>query len=595
MRSCSEAGMKQTAALRMPSYPDGRLWGSKKEDGNMRMYTATIKKDALNPGSRIAYYLRQKLLFVLVMVLVSVIPLIGISFFSFRYYKSSWVEGTSTELAGLADSRKEMIELFLADQNNLLASLVDIYPPGYLSDQSNLEKVFQAINRSGVITDLGVIDNSGVHRSYVGPFGEQLAGKNYTQAGWFKEVTSRGQYTSDIFSGFRGVPHFIVAVADPSRTVILRATVNSDLFNALLASAEVGPGGDAFILGKNGEPQTPSRLGVLDMPFPIEDGARTQTRVHQTNDFIYATTSLKNGEWVLVLKEDINSSLAEFYVARNRAIILIAIAVLAIASAATLLASSIINRIREADIKRLALNNKVLEMEKMALVGRLASSVSHEINNPLQIIENQAGWINELLDDEKQGQVIDPSEYRKAVGKIRAHVGRAKSITHRLLGFSRGSEIEQMNTDINRLLEETVSFLETEVNQNRIVINRNLQSNLPEVSTDPAQLQQVFLNVINNAIDAIGKDGTITLKTGVANGNVVTEITDTGPGISEATRKHLFDPFFTTKNGKNAGLGLSISYNIMQRLNGDIEAKSGDRGGSIFKVTVPVCTEGTLS
>lgn len=556
------------------------------------MYTATIKEEALKPRSASSYYARQKLLFIAVVVLVSVLPLIGLSVFSFQYYKNSWVEGTSTELAGLADSRKEVIELFLADQNNLLESLMDLYPPEYLSNQANLERVFQAINRSGVITDLGIIDASGVHRSYVGPFGQQLANKNYAETDWFAQVMSQGRYTSDIFTGFRGIPHFVVAVADPSRSFVIRATVNSDMFNSLLDSAEVGPDGDAFILSNEGEPQTPTRLGSTEVPFSLsEPAAGDGASVHQTEDFIYAASSLKDGEWVLVLKEDVGSSLSEFYSARNRAIVLIGLAILIITSVAAVLSSSIINRIKDADIKRMALNNRVLEMEKMALIGRLASSVSHEINNPLQIIENQAGWIEELLEDEKSDRPHNVDEYRDAAEKIRAHVRRAKAITHRLLGFSRAGAAEPAMTDINLLLEETVSFLETEANNNHIEIKRDLWAGLPQVPTDAAQLQQVFLNILNNAIEAIGREGSITIRTGLANGSVFTEISDTGPGLSEETKRSIFDPFYTTKSGKNAGLGLSISYNIVQRLHGEILARNQEQGGTVFSVSLPVDIE----
>ncbi len=559
------------------------------KDRNVKMYAATINKDALKPRSRNAFYSRQKLLLILVATLVSVIPLVGISYFSFQYYRNSSIEHTSVELASLAGSRKELIDLFLAEQDNRLASLMALYPPEYLSQQTNLEKVFNATNGSGVMTDLGVIDGAGDHLAYVGPFREQLAGRNYSGADWFAQVMRDGEYTSDIFSGFRGVPHIIVAAANPEKTMILRATVNSDSFNSLLAGAEVGSGGDAFILNSNGEAQTPSRLNDQTTPFSLADvSAAGSTSVFQTPDFIYAATSLNNGDWVLVLKEDIQSSLAEFYNARNRAIVLITLAIVLITTTAVLTISSMINRIQLADQQRTALNNRVLEAERMALIGRLASSVSHEINNPLQIIENQAGWIGELLEDEKGPRSRNYDEYLDAVAKIRAHVGRAKTITHKLLGFSRAHEADRAGTDINRLINETVSFLEHEAGKNRIQIEKHLDAGLPEVTTDPSELQQVFLNIVNNAIDAVGHDGKITISTWHADGSVVTEIADTGPGLEEEVLRRLYDPFFTTKKGTSSGLGLSISYNIIQRLGGDIKARNREQGGSIFTVTLPV-------
>lgn len=564
-----------------------------KKDSQMKMYTATIEKEALEPRSRSAYYTRQKLLFIIVMVLVSVVPLIGISFFSFQYYRNSSIEKTSSELASLADSRKEIIELFLADQNNYLGDMLNLYPPEYLSDQANLERLFNATNRSGVITDLGVIDQTGAHRAYVGPYRQQLSDKNYAEVDWFSGVMQNGNYTSDIFSGFRGVPHFVVAVANPEKTLILRATVNSDMFNSLLARAEVGPGGDAYILNKKGEAQTPIRLDYLETPFGLE-GVSRGTSVYRTDDFIYTATGMNNGAWVLVLKEDINNSLSEFYSARNKAVALIVLAIALITTVATVITSSIMNRIRTADRLRTELTNRMRRVEKMALVGRLAAGVSHEINNPLQIIEGQAGWMDELLSDEKKGSVLNLDEYKQSIAKIRTHVNRAKLITHSLLGFSHAGEMVIAKTDINQMFAETVSFLESEAGRNSITIVREFQADMPEIMTDSSQLQQVLLNLVNNAIDAIGRDGRITVSTAVEGGKVVIAVSDTGPGFSDDIRQRLFDPFFTTKNGKGTGLGLSISFNIIQRLGGDIKADNNEQGGSVFQVFLPV-TSGSSS
>ncbi|MDO8735479.1 MAG: histidine kinase dimerization/phospho-acceptor domain-containing protein, partial [Thermoleophilia bacterium] len=482
----------------------------------MKMYAATIKKDILEPRSRIAYYRKQKLLLILIVTLVSVLPLIGISYLSLNYYKDSWIAKTSDELASLADSRRETIELFLLNQNVRLGSLQSLYSPEYLSQQANLQHVFEATNRTGVMTDLGVIDSSGDHVAYIGPFTEQLSGVNYAREDWFTEVMRKGSYTSDIFSGFRGVPHFVVAVANPERTQILRATINSDLFNALLASAELSPGGDAFILNRAGEPQTPSRADTVETPFQLSELPVTGTTVIQTDDYIYSATSLNDGNWILVLKEDIDSALTEFFSARNKVIVLVVLAIIAIVGTATVLISSMVNRIQEVDKQRTSLNNRVLESERMALIGRLAASVSHEINNPLQIIEGQAGWMGELLSDEKEESVENLDEYRQAIEKIRTHVNRAKLITHRLLGFSHAGEMVMAKTDINHVFGETISFLEGEANKNGILIVREFQADLPEILTDSSQLQQVLLNLVNNAIDAIDRDGRITATTAAA-------------------------------------------------------------------------------
>lgn len=556
----------------------------------MKMYTGTISEKTLKVKSSNTYYARQKQLFVLVVIIVSVMPLVIISLSASHYYKKSWLEKTSAELADLADSRKEIIDLFLESQENLLSGFVKLYSLDYLRAQENLEKLFLAMNRSGVIVDLGVIDRNGRHLAYTGPYKQQLTGKNYAKAEWFSEVMRSGRYVSDVFSGYRNEPHFIAAVTDPEKTWILRATINSELFNSLLASAKVGPGGDAYIINTDGEMQTPSLLGknILSAGKLRMLASKDKSQVYLTENFLYATAPIKNGDWTLVLKTDVNTSLAEFYTARNRDILIIVCASLIILAVATLLVRSMVNKIEDADRKRMALNNRMRQVEKMALVGRLATSVAHEINNPLQIITDQAGWVNELLDDEDSSCLKNIDEYRDSLSKIRGNVKRAGEITHRLLGFSRSNDSERKETDINLLIKDTAALLSNEAKTHHITLKYLLDPNLQGIVTDPSQLQQVFLNILNNAIDAVGQDGNITITTSRNGEHVAAEFADSGPGLSPDAIERLFDPFYTTKKpGEGTGLGLSISFSIMQRLGGDLKAANKKEGGSIFKVLLP--------
>lgn len=559
----------------------------------MKMYTATISAEALKIRSREAYYARQKQLFVLVIILVSLVPLCVISWSSSHYYRESWLAKTSAELAALARDRKEIIDLFLKNQEHLLAGLAEISDRGQLADQENLAGIFAAMNRSGVMADLGIIDDRGEHLAYVGPFARELAGRNYARSQWFQEVMADGRYTSDVFSGYRGVPHFVVAVAAPDRSWLLRATINSELFNTLLLSAGVGEGGDAFIVNRQGELQTPSRLGLSE-PSPevlsllARDGQEGREPVRHMGGGLYASAWLKDGDWLLVLQTDVDTSLAGFYRARKRDVAIIVAAALVTLLVATLLVRSMVGKIARADRQRLLLDDRVRQVEKMALVGRMAASVAHEINNPLQIIGDQAGWVEELLEEESR-ELKNLPELRESAGRIRAQVKRASAITHRLLGFSRSSGTERVRTDINVLLEETVSFLENEARHHNITIRKHLASDLPLVCTDAGQLQQVFLNILNNGIDAMGQEGVLTLSTEQEGERILIRFADSGPGLPAGVGERIFDPFFTTKQrGKGTGLGLSVSFSIMQRLGGGISAENGRGGGAVFTVSLPL-------
>ena len=171
---------------------------------------------------------------------------------------------------------------------------------------------------------------------------------------------------------------------------------------------------------------------------------------------------------------------------------------------------------------------------------------------------------------------------------------RAGTITHRLLGFSRKISDQNENVNINDLIEETISFVEQEAQFHNILIIRKFDDSLPHTMTDGPQLQQVFLNMINNSIDAIGQNGEIEITTRTLNQEtLLIEFSDNGPGIAGENIQRIFDPFFTTKDiGKGTGLGLSISYTIIEKLGGSISVGNRKDGGAVFTITLPIAKLG---
>ena len=144
--------------------------------------------------------------------------------------------------------------------------------------------------------------------------------------------------------------------------------------------------------------------------------------------------------------------------------------------------------------------------------------------------------------------------------------------------------------DLNELLGEVICFLEKEALHNQIRLDLKFDNELPEIESDRGQLQQIFLNILNNAIDAVVEDGSITIGSSrVDEEHILVAIKDTGPGLEPEILKHIFDPFFTTKEtGQGTGLGLSITYNLVKRLGGEILAENNDDQGMCFMVILPV-------
>jgi two-component system NtrC family sensor kinase len=225
----------------------------------------------------------------------------------------------------------------------------------------------------------------------------------------------------------------------------------------------------------------------------------------------------------------------------------------------------------------------------MEAIGRLAAGIAHEINNPLAIINEKAGLMKDFYEYTGEEEV-DKSKFLGLIEGIVESVSRCRTITHRLLGFSRRVDVSYNTIDLNDTVREAIAFVEKEMLYKNIHLEMNLPEDMPSIMSDKGQLQQVFLNIINNAVDAVDKGGTITVTTGIKDENTLTvSIEDNGHGISEHIQKHIFEPFYTTKEkGRGTGLGLSISYGIIKKLGGDIFVRSAVGKGTMFTIEIPV-------
>ena len=240
--------------------------------------------------------------------------------------------------------------------------------------------------------------------------------------------------------------------------------------------------------------------------------------------------------------------------------------------------------------------SRVVETGKLATVGELAAGIAHEINNPVAIMVEEAGWIEDLLTEEdfKDGENL--GEFTRALLQIRTQGRRCKEITHKLLSFARKTDSRLQEVQVNEMIAEMVILSEQRAKYSNVTVETHLQENLPTIRVSQSELQQVLLNLINNALDAMEKTGgnlnisSRREQSGIIVGDhIIIEIVDDGPGIPSANLKRIFDPFFTTKPvGKGTGLGLSICYGIIKKMGGNIEVKSVVDGGTTFKIKMPL-------
>ncbi|HEY2359826.1 MAG TPA: GAF domain-containing protein [Candidatus Angelobacter sp.] len=239
------------------------------------------------------------------------------------------------------------------------------------------------------------------------------------------------------------------------------------------------------------------------------------------------------------------------------------------------------NETRQAyeDLRRT--QEQLLQSEKMSAVGQLISGVAHELNNPLTAI---LGY-TQLLESEK----LEP-RIEEFVRKLRKQAQRTQRIVQNLLSFSRQHKPQRVHVDLRSVIEDTIALRDYDLKVNNIGVEREFDAVLPSVVADPHQLEQVYLNIINNAADAMmegGRGGRLRVSIATENGSVVTSFHDSGPGIYDP--KHVFDPFYTTKRvGKGTGLGLSICYGIVKEHGGEISAQNHPAGGALLQVRLPV-------
>jgi len=229
------------------------------------------------------------------------------------------------------------------------------------------------------------------------------------------------------------------------------------------------------------------------------------------------------------------------------------------------------------------IHGQLFRSEKLASLGKLAAGVAHEINNPLTGVLTNASL---LLDDFKEGD-----ERREDVEVIVNETIRCREIVKRLLDFARQTKPKKVSANINTLIENIILLVRNQTSFRNITIEKDLGSNIPEIMADTDQIQQVFINLILNASEAMSEGGKLTIESKMEkNGDYIAiEFTDTGYGISEDNRRKIFDPFFTSK-ASGTGLGLSISYGIIERHGGTINVESSVGIGTIFTIYLPIVT-----
>jgi two-component system NtrC family sensor kinase len=543
-----------------------------------------------------------------VMILVPVIPFILVLGIGYYYFATSLESNTISSMKRIVEDHRQMIESFLRERKANLEFILHSYSFEELGDPHILYKVFTVLQEeSNAFVDLGLFNEEGIHMTYQGPY--RLIGRDYGREAWFHEVIKKGYYISDIFLGFRRVPHFIIAVKreEPSKTWVIRATIDTYMFSDLVKRVRIGKTGEAYILNGDGIFQTERRSGgnlmdkdpgTISSPAP-HGGIKTFIqRNGRGEEYLYATTWLEEKKWLLVVRQEKADAFKALRSAAYLILVIIIIGGAAICATAFYITDRIVGRMERMDREKDRLGQQLIRASRLAELGEMAAGFAHEINNPLQIIKSEQALIETIISDLKEKGEVKESEdltdLEESLDQISLQIERCAQITQAILKFGRKSEPISKDLDLRDFIPEVIGMISKKASVRGIAVEHDILEETPPVHGDPAQLQQVLLNLFNNAIDAIvaqhgSQGGELVIRAGPEDmERVRISVTDNGCGIDPGNLKKVFSPFFTTKPaGKGTGLGLSVCYGIVDSMEGEMEVRSEKGVGTTFTITLP--------
>jgi len=438
-----------------------------------------------------------------------------------------------------------------------------------------------------------------------------LAGKKYDTAKWFKAVREKGVYISDEFLGFRNIPHFIIAVRCDSGDKIwyLRATIDTFYFNDLVESIRIRKTGEAYIVNKAGVFQSRRRSGgkLMEIDPDFKDYQIDQKKSVSfvaggkfKSQYLYATSPMERTDWYMVVRQSTTDAYAPLFFTALVSLFIILGGGAVVMVVAFIMTSGMANKLQLADIEKREMKTQLIIAGKLAEVGEMSTGIAHEINNPLQVMNSELAMIESVTSDIEAMITEDDPEalflLKDSTDQMKIQIKRCSSITQGLLNFARKTETSKERIKIQELIPEIANMIDQKARVENIRIIQEIDPDIPEIMSDPNRLQQVFLNLFNNAIYALkGKSsGQIRIKVVWKNSEVVISIADNGCGFKPESMEKAFLPFYTTKPvGQGTGLGLSTVYGIIQNMGGEIELTSELNAGSVFTIRLPLEQERT--
>jgi two-component system NtrC family sensor kinase len=546
-------------------------------------------------GARLPRYRRLRRNVIAATAAVSLLPLFVFAAISFLQDQRAYQAENNFAVSQILSNTKRTLEFVIEERRAALALMIREQPYEELASEEALASSLQNLNSAfGGFVDLGLIDANGVQAYYAGPY--DLKDRSYKDQAWFHEVVLRGSHVSDVFMGHREFPHFVVAIKherEPGAYYIIRATIDMELINRQVSAVGQDERTDVFLINQTGVLQTESVfygnvLTKAALEVPTGPRKREVVEQVQTSEGIAVSgfAYLEGTPFILMVIKRLDGPFGHWLSHRSNILWFLLVSATLILLVIWYGATNMAKHLREADLRRVKAFHNMEYTNKMATIGRMAAGVAHEINNPMAIINEKAGLIKDIVESSE-----DYPQRNKLLGlvdSIAGSVERCSNVTHRLLGFARRMETRKEKINLPELLKEVVSFQGTETRHKNINVMFDFPTDLPPVTSDRGQLQQVFLNIFNNAVAAVSPGGRIGFSAAAQDHNVIIAISDNGSGIPPENLRHIFEPFFSTKGEFGTGLGLSITRDIIEKLGGRIDVKSEVGKGTRFMITLPI-------
>lgn len=506
----------------------------------------------------------------------------------------------------------------LADQSRQYATTLDIYIEERISDLADLEAVLSTTELSTALMetalrhvsahhpeflDIAVVDQDGSTLFYAGP--RVFKGTHIEPGKWHEDALRRGLSVSGIFTGPMGIPHWILArrMAGHGGSHILRISVDAAaLTQVIMRMREKGV--EIFLTNHTREIIAGSGSQIMtkseDMTEALFRASLDNPVLDEHTQAAFSSRALHHGQWFLVARKSVT---AMPHLAGS-AMLFFTVSVLCggiiVFLTSLYLTGYVEEMLRQRDEEREQLREQLYRAGRLAELGEMAAGFAHEINNPLQIMKSDQAYIEMLLHDfdDKAGEDStlseDIQEVRSSLGQIKIQIDRCARITHSILSFGRAGATESQHIDLAKFIPEVLTMVQKNMQLHNIQLRVHMADTKLIVHVDPGRLQQVLLNLLNNAIHAImetsdGRNKELSVSCTPDNNKVRIAVTDNGVGISPEHQQLIFTPFFTTKPaGLGTGLGLSLCHGIVDSMNGILDFTSTKGEGSTFYVELPL-------